>query len=311
MSDDLEWLALRPEEPILDQCCSSGCSPCVFDIYQAELALWEKARERGDPNLLRKANTAVKIEDPGVLLSPETFRDFPICSIKEETKDTYRYRFQLPPGASLGLNLGQHLVLRGQVNGLDVQRAYTPISSVDVRGYFDILIKIYEDGLMSQYIKQWREGDSAFWRGPFGGFPYTPNKYGELLLLCAGTGLAPMIPILTHVTDNEDDETFTTLVICFRTFQNIYLRNYLQEQAKFWNVRVFYVFSQEKSIEDLPMSYREISKIGRVSSSFLEMVLDTCHRKPFTLICGSVSFSEDMTHMLKELGLNQDSIFSF
>lgn len=29
---------------------------------------------------------------------------------------------------------------------------------------------------MSQYIKSWKTGDTIFWRGPFGGFPYTANQ---------------------------------------------------------------------------------------------------------------------------------------
>ncbi|XP_040216366.1 NADH-cytochrome b5 reductase-like isoform X1 [Rana temporaria] len=306
--DGTDWQELRPVEPTPAQCCGSGCSPCVYDIYQADLELWEKARDRGDPQILRRTKDK---ENPSVLLSSEAFRDFKILSVEEETEDTNRYRFQLPPGASLGLNLGQHLVLRGRVNGLDIQRAYTPISSIDAKDYFDVLIKIYEHGLMSQYITCWREGDSVSWRGPFGGFPYKPKKFGELLMLCSGTGLAPMIPILTSVTDNEQDETFVTLVVCFRTFKNIYMKNFLQEQARFWNVRLFYVFSQEQSLENLPMSYKKNSKIGRINSTFLEMVLGTCRRKPYTLICGSVSFTEDMIHMVNELGHNKDSVFSF
>lgn len=33
---------------------------------------------------------------------------------------------------------------------------------------------------MSQYIKTWKKGDTVFWRGPFGGFPYRPNKVSFL-----------------------------------------------------------------------------------------------------------------------------------
>lgn len=61
-------------------------------------------------------------------------------------------------------------------------------------------------------------------------------QYGELLMLAAGTGLAPMVPILHSITDNADDETFVTLVSCFKTFEGIYLKTFLQEQARFWNL---------------------------------------------------------------------------
>ncbi|KAM3914394.1 NADH-cytochrome b5 reductase-like [Leptodactylus fuscus] len=307
MNNDNDWLSLKPVEPTPAQCCGSGCTPCIYDLYQAELEVWQRAKERGDPNLLRKN----KVESHNVLLSPETFTDFQLCSVERETEDTSRYRFQLPPGESLGLKLGQHLVLRGLVDGVEVQRAYTPVSSVDVKGHFEVLIKVYEHGLMSQYIRRWRQGDSIAWRGPFGGFTYKPNKFGELLMLCSGTGIAPMLPILTHVTDNDDDETFITLVVCARNFQNVYMKDFLKEQSRYWNVRIFYVLSQEQSLENLPMSYKENSKLGRIDSMFLAKVLQTCRRKPYTLLCGSVSFAEDMAKMLEGLQQDKASIFSF
>ncbi|XP_042319204.1 NADH-cytochrome b5 reductase-like isoform X2 [Sceloporus undulatus] len=200
---------------------------------------------------------------------------------------------------------------QGLINGLEVQRAYTPISPVNAEGYFEVLIKCYEAGLMSKYVKSWKEGDVVFWRGPFGGFPYTANKYGELFMLASGTGLAPMLPIIKYITDNEDDETFVTLVGCFRSFENIYLKSLLQEQSQFWNIRTFYVLSQEHSLENLPWSFREKTHIGRINENLIKSMMKTCRKQPFVLICGSVTFNEDMEKYLKAIGLGEESYFIF
>lgn len=48
-----ERLSLMPEAPSPAQCCGGGCSPCVYDLYAAELKLWERAKEKDDPDLLR------------------------------------------------------------------------------------------------------------------------------------------------------------------------------------------------------------------------------------------------------------------
>lgn len=47
---------VAPERPAPDECCQSGCQPCVFDLYEealeryeAELRAWE-ARVRSTPS---------------------------------------------------------------------------------------------------------------------------------------------------------------------------------------------------------------------------------------------------------------------
>ncbi|MGI9278961.1 MAG: oxidoreductase-like domain-containing protein [Endozoicomonas sp.] len=30
----------KPERPADDDCCGGGCSPCVWDFYHDQLALW-------------------------------------------------------------------------------------------------------------------------------------------------------------------------------------------------------------------------------------------------------------------------------
>ncbi|XP_024427001.2 NADH-cytochrome b5 reductase-like isoform X1 [Desmodus rotundus] len=305
--DEEAWLQLRPVEPLPSQCCGSGCSPCVFDLYNQDLARWEAARARKDRSLLRgKESQSCPSE-----LSPETFLAFRISAMEKLTEDTYRVQFALPGNSQLGLWPGQHLILRGIVDGLEIQRAYTPISPANAKGYFEVLIKCYQTGLMSRYVESWRAGVTAFWRGPFGGFFYKPNQHGELLMLAAGTGLAPMVPILHSITDNADDETFVTLVSCFKTFEGIYLKTFLEEQARFWNIRTFFVLSQESSPEQLPWSYREKTRFGRLAQDLVEELVGSCRRKPFALVCGSAEFTKDMARCLLRAGLDEDSYFLF
>ncbi|XP_027734902.1 NADH-cytochrome b5 reductase-like isoform X7 [Empidonax traillii] len=185
-----DWLALRPQEPSPSQCCGGGCKPCIYDLYEKELAQWERAKAKQDRSLLTEKREQVDLppSHPGAcalmssnsVLNPDTFTAFSVSSVEQLTEDTYQYKFELPGNSSLQLSLGQHIVLRGIVNGLEVQRAYTPISPGNAEGYFEVLIKCYEAGLMSQYIKTWKKGDVVFWRGPFGGFPYRPNKETSL-----------------------------------------------------------------------------------------------------------------------------------
>jgi len=38
-------LPTKPEKPLASDCCGQGCSPCVQDIYQEELEIWERECE--------------------------------------------------------------------------------------------------------------------------------------------------------------------------------------------------------------------------------------------------------------------------
>ncbi|KFW90323.1 NADH-cytochrome b5 reductase-like, partial [Phalacrocorax carbo] len=267
-----DWLALKPQEPSPSQCCGSGCKPCIYDVYEKELAQWERAKAKQDKSLLVKK----KGQSNNSELNPDTFTAFNISSVEQLTEDTYQYKFELPGNSSLRLSLGQHIVLRGMVNGLEVQRAYTPISPGNAEGYFEVLM-----------------------------------KHGELLMLASGTGLTPMLPILHSITDDEEDETFVTLVGCFRTFDKIYLKPLLQDLARYWNIRIFYVLSQETSLEKLPWSYQQNTYTGRLSEDLMKTIVNSCRRKPFVLICGSSAFSEDMGRYLKAAGIEENSCFVF
>lgn len=45
-TEDDELCPEPPQKPLDSDCCGTGCTPCVFDIYEKELALWEEECER-------------------------------------------------------------------------------------------------------------------------------------------------------------------------------------------------------------------------------------------------------------------------
>jgi cytochrome-b5 reductase len=57
--------------------------------------------------------------------------------------NTCSYRFALPKEDDvLGLPIGQHISVSAEINGKDITRSYTPTSSDDDLGHFDLLIKV-------------------------------------------------------------------------------------------------------------------------------------------------------------------------
>ena len=39
-------IPIKPVEPSIDECCGTGCRPCVFDIYESKLEKYEENLDR-------------------------------------------------------------------------------------------------------------------------------------------------------------------------------------------------------------------------------------------------------------------------
>lgn len=69
-------------------------------------------------------------------------------------------------------------------------------------------------------------------------------QHKQLLLLAAGTGIAPMIQLLRCITSNEDDETIVRLLFGVPKYHEIYLKEELDTLNSFWNVSTLYCLSR-------------------------------------------------------------------
>ena len=62
----------KPEKPLNSDCCGQGCTPCVLDIYQEELAIWERECARIKSG--RVSETHEDITEIKVILSRQIFQ---------------------------------------------------------------------------------------------------------------------------------------------------------------------------------------------------------------------------------------------
>ena len=81
----------------------------------------------------------------------------------------------------MGLPVGNHVMFHANINGEDVIRKYTPISSVKDQTFVDFVIKIYrknvvpkfpEGGLMTQYLENLQPNQTMLMSGPHGRVVY-------------------------------------------------------------------------------------------------------------------------------------------
>lgn len=122
--------------------------------------------------------TSISAADSVALQGAETFISLVLSKRIKISPDTFIFRFALPSESHrLGLPIGQNIQVRATINGEEIIRAYTPVSSNDDFGFMDLLIKVYfknvhpkfpNGGLMSQYIHGLEVGQTLDIRGPTG-----------------------------------------------------------------------------------------------------------------------------------------------
>jgi len=169
-----------------------------------------------------------------VASSAGTWQKFKLISKSQVSHNTAMYKFALPrPTDILGLPVGKHVAVRAVIDGKEVVRSYTPISSEDTPGSFTLLIKTYENGNVSRYLDLLKVGESTVdFKGPRGSFHYAANMSQEILMLAGGTGLTPMLQIIKAILTNPLDGTKISLVYANVTLDDILLKAELDSLFK-------------------------------------------------------------------------------
>lgn len=124
------------------------------------------------------------------------WRRYDLLSVTKLNHDTSIFRFAVPHKARLNVGMGRHLSIGLTLKGKMTKREYTPIA--DEPGYFELMIKRYEGGPMSEHIHGLKVGDGAMMRGLYGRLDVKPDRWDTLFMIAAGTGIAPMMTFIRY-----------------------------------------------------------------------------------------------------------------
>lgn len=296
-------LPAKPVAPEPSDCCGTGCCPCVHDIYEQDIKRWKELCQ----NL---QNCEVEEDSSQKVVYPDRWTDFEIVQIDAISPTCFRYVFKLKENQCLGLSIGQHVIIKQMKNDRPISRQYTPVSDVNKKGSFEILIKIYTKGKITQIIKDWKVGDTIPMRGPFGNFTYKANTFKRVLMLAAGTGIAPLYQVIKGVVQEEEDETCITLFYASKCFSEILLREELLSLCQYWNVQVFHYLSEEEELSKRKYNENVINKRLSKDDVSKELIKGPI-ASTLVLICGTKSFDKDMINASKNANIDDENIFKF
>ncbi|KAJ1727253.1 NADH-cytochrome b5 reductase [Coemansia biformis] len=244
------------------------------------------------------------VASPVLVLHPSEYRKFKLVEKEQVSGNTARYRFALQSAeAVLGLPIGRHIQLMVEVGGKEVARSYTPTSTDSDRGFFELVVKTYESGIVSAHLGRMDIGDSVNVRGPRGAFQYQPNMVRALGMIAGGTGITPMYQIIQHILANPEDKTHVSVIFANVNEDDILLREQLEQwAAEHDNLDIHYVLNNP------PDGWQ--GGVGFVTKDMIQEWLPAPATDIKVLLCGPPPMVKAMGTHLADLGYDQPRVIS-
>ena len=221
-----------PIGQIIPEDCPHEALVKMYDSKQVDVNELRPAWSAGDPTYKAPQGTCQLTDE------------FSDCVLEERiwiSEDSFVVRFGLPD-ATKPLNLSTcACILAGHDDNV---RPYTPISTNAMIGSFELLVKAYPDGALSQRLATMEVDEAmAFKHIKFNvktQYPFSAKKVG---MLAGGTGITPMLQALHAILGSPDDETEVSLVYGSKTSEGILARDTLHEweAEHFWRFKVSHV----------------------------------------------------------------------
>lgn len=206
-----------------------------------------------------------------------------------------------------------------------VVRPYTPISTNALQGQFQLLVKVYVNGKMSQHLNNLMLGSSLEFshiaqnvkiQYPFG------KKH--ITMIVGGTGITPIIQALHAILGTADDSTQVTLFFGNRAERDILGKDLLESWSagSGGRLKVFHLLSESTEAADDIIA--DNVRRGFITRDLLEehapvpskdsMVM-LCGPPPMcSMFCGGVAIVDGMQELrgiLKDLGYTSEQVYTF
>lgn len=266
----------------------------------------------------------------GASFSKAEFRSFPVLKVTAVNHDSKIIRCKLPTQDHvMGMTVSSMVMVRGGPDPGDAAkdppaRPYTPITTDDTKGYFELLVKGYPTGVVSKHLCNLQEGDTVEVKGPFPKLAYTPNMKKRIGMIAGGSGITPMLQVLKEILKNPEDGTEVTLIYANQTPSDILLRKELDGLAASSKGRFKVFYAVDKNTAQDP----NIRHVGYVTEDLVSAVMPKPSPDSLIYVCGpppmmvAVSGNKkfekgkppsqgEVSGVLKACGFTEDMVYKF
>lgn len=219
-------------------------------------------------------------------------------SLSEQTK---HLEFEVAGKSSFAFVAGQWLSLKhNKPDGEEITRAYSIASPPDESNRFALCMNRVQDGFMSNFLCDMKEGGEISCQGPFGDFILRP-PLRDTIFIATGTGVAPFRSMLHWLLADEARHQHKQFSLLFgnRTVPDIYYHEEFLKLAR-----------QHANFHYLPTLSRGASEWTGLKGYVQEHVAEIVSGRNdmHAYICGLDKMVKANRDLLKSLGWDRKSI---
>jgi cytochrome-b5 reductase len=217
------------------------------------------------------------------------------------TPDTASFIFVIPEGVVFNFLPGDAIQIVTEKEGKPVKRFYTPIPVLGRKDVFELIIKRYDQGMMSCHIHdELALHDCVRFRGPIVRPHYVPGSASKINMVAGGTGLTPMIGILRKSFELKEPVTLN-FIFANKHESDIISREELDKlAAEHENLNLTYV------LESPPEGWT--GETGFVTIDVMKQHLSEKGEDTLFYFCGPPPMLRAIKGVVGELGFEPEDI---
>lgn len=251
-----------------------------------------------------KVKENIKIEIPEELFNVKEF-----AAVVEEMEDVTsvikRLKLKLPEGEDISFKPGQFIQLKAPIyegNDEEVYRAYSIASSPYDKDHIELFIGYVPNGICTTYVhKHLKVGDTVQINGPYGDFYFQEDSDREIVLVAAGTGIAPILSILRYMKEKNINRK-ATFYFGARTPDDLMMTDFFKELEE-----TMFDFKYIPTLTRATEEHNWQGERGRVNVVIDKYLENGEYKEAY--LCGNKAMIDTMVTALTAKGLSEELIY--
>ena len=238
------------------------------------------------------------------------FHALTVAHVEPETDGAVCVSFRVPEGLrqDFAFTPGQFLTLRATIEGHDVRRSYsicsTP-SSLQQQGVLQVGIRAVDGGVFSNWAcTRLKAGEVMQVMTPDGRFCVKRQRALHRVGFAAGSGITPILSIMTHTLESQPESKFT-LVYGNRRMASVMFNEALQDLKDRYPNRLTLVHILSRQAQEVDLLQGRID--GNKVKAIVQALLPVASMDE-VFICGPEGMIESTEAALKALGVPEQHL---